>query len=93
MVDNVDLPEPMPKLPVGHAVWKPRPDFTTAVASWLQTGGAHHTAMSTQIGVDVVKDFATMVGIELLVIDEHTTYEGFEQQIRWNNAYYSMGGR
>ncbi|MDN4483242.1 L-arabinose isomerase [Demequina lignilytica] len=93
VVDNVDLPEPMPNLPVGHAVWKPRPDFTTAVASWLQTGGAHHTAMSTQIGVDVIKDFAKMVGIELLVIDEDTTYEGFEQQIRWNNAYYSMGGR
>ncbi|WP_296665777.1 L-arabinose isomerase [Demequina sp.] len=93
VVDNVDLPEPMPALPVGHAVWKPRPDFTTAVGAWLQTGGAHHTAMSTQVGIDVVKDFARMVEIELLVIDEDTTIEGFEKQIRWNAAYYSMGGR
>lgn len=93
VVDNVDLPEPMPKLPVGHAVWKPRPDFPTAVGAWLQTGGAHHTAMSNQIGIDVIKDFAKMVGIELLVIDQDTTIDGFENQIRWNNAYFAMGGR
>lgn len=92
-VDNVDLPEPMPNLPVGHAVWKPRPDFTTAVGAWLQTGGAHHTAMSNQLDPQVVKDFARMAGIELLVIDADTTPDAFEQQIRWNSAYYAFGGR
>jgi len=92
-VDNVDLPAAMPNLPVGHAVWKARPDFTTAVAAWLQTGGAHHTAMSTQLDPQVVKDFARMSGIELLVIDANTDLEAFEQQIRWNTAYYAFGAR
>jgi len=92
-VDNVDLPAPMPHLPVGHAVWKPRPDFNTAVAAWLQTGGAHHTAMSNQIDSQVIKDFARMAGIELLVIDADTKVEDFDKQIRWNQAYYAMGGR
>jgi len=92
-VDNVELPAEMPNLPVGHAVWKARPDFSTAVGAWLQTGGAHHTAMSTQLDPQVVKDFASMAGIELLVIDANTTLEDFEKQIRWNGAYYAFGGR
>jgi len=92
-VDNVALPAAMPHLPVGHAVWKARPDFTTAVAAWLQTGGAHHTAMSTQLDPQVVKDFARMAGIELLVIDANTGLEDFEKQIRWNAAYYAFGAR
>ena len=92
-VDNVELPEAMPNLPVGHAIWKARPNFATAVGAWLQTGGAHHTAMSTQLDAQVIKDFAKMAGIELLVIDADTTLDGFEQQIRWNGAYYAFGGR
>jgi L-arabinose isomerase len=93
VVDNVELPEPMPSLPVGHAVWSPRPDFTTAVTAWLQTGGAHHTAMTNQIGIDVIKDFARMTGIELLVIDQSTTLEQFEKQLQWNAAYFGMRAR
>ena len=92
-VDNVELPKPMPHLPVGHAVWKARPDFPTAVGAWLQTGGAHHTAMSTQLDSQVIKDFARMAGIELLVIDANTTLDEFDKQIRWNTAYYSLGKR
>ncbi|MGY6497811.1 MAG: L-arabinose isomerase [Microcella sp.] len=90
VVENVALPEPMPKLPVGHAVWKPAPDFATSAAAWLTAGAAHHTVMSTQIGVEVLRDFAAMSGVELLVIDEATTLPGFEQQLRSNAAYYRL---
>jgi L-arabinose isomerase len=90
VVDNVPLPAPMPKLPVGHAVWKPRPDFRTSATAWLQAGAAHHTVMSTQVGVDVFRDFAAMSGVELLVIDENTTTEEFARELRWNAAYYRL---
>jgi len=49
--------------------------------------------MSNQIDSQVIKDFARMAGIELLVIDADTKVEDFEKQIRWNQAYYAMGGR
>ncbi len=88
VVENVPLPEPMPKLPVGHAVWKPAPDFKTSAAAWLASGAAHHTAMTNQIDVDVVRDFARMSGVELLVIDESTTVAEFEREMRWNSATY-----
>jgi L-arabinose isomerase len=90
VVDNVPLPAPMPKLPVGHAVWKPRPDFRTSATAWLQAGAAHHTVMSTQVGVDVFRDFAAMSGVELLVIDENTVTEEFARELRWNAAYYRL---
>jgi L-arabinose isomerase len=90
VVENVALPQPMPKLPVGRALWRPRPDFRTSATAWLMAGAAHHTVMSTQLGVDVFRDFARMSGVELLVIDDGTTVDGFEQQLRWNAAYYRL---
>ena len=80
----------MPKLPVGRAVWKPAPDFQTSAAAWLAAGAAHHTVMTTAVGVDVFRDFADMARVELLVIDEDTTVRGFEHEVRWNQAYYRL---
>jgi len=90
VVENVPLPAPMPKLPVGHAVWKPAPDFRTSATAWLHAGAAHHTVMSTQVGVDVFRDFAKMSGVELLVIDSSTRTEEFDRELRWNAAYYRL---
>jgi L-arabinose isomerase len=90
VVENVALPAPLPKLPVGRAVWKPSPDFQTSAAAWLTAGAAHHTVMTTQVGVDVFRDFAAMSGTELLVIDADTTLGGFERELRWNAAYYRL---
>jgi L-arabinose isomerase len=89
-VELVSPPEPLPKLPVGRAVWRPAPDFRTSATAWLQAGAAHHTAMSTAVGVDAFRDFAGMAGVELLVIDESTTGHAFENEIRWNAAYYRL---
>src|SRR5690349_6123661 len=90
VVENVALPAPMPHLPVGHAVWKPAPDFRTSATAWLTAGAAHHTVMTTQVGVEVFRDFARMSGVELLVIDEDTTVLEFEREVRWNAAYYRL---
>ncbi|MBO9577223.1 MAG: L-arabinose isomerase [Microbacteriaceae bacterium] len=89
-VERVPLPAPMPKLPVGHAVWRPLPDFRTSTTAWLTAGAAHHTVMSTQTSLDMWRDFARMSGVELLTIDESTTIDGFERDLRANAAYYRL---
>lgn len=89
-VDVVAPPEPLPRLPVGQAVWKPRPDFTTSATAWLTAGAAHHTVMSTALGTEVWVEFARMTGTEVLVIDEGTTVPGFEREVRWNAAYHRL---
>jgi L-arabinose isomerase len=90
VVDNVALPKPMPNLPVGHAVWKPRPDFRTSATCWLMAGAAHHTVMSNQVGLDVIREFARLSRVELLSIDESTSVGAFENELRANAAYYRL---
>ena len=89
-VENVALPQPMPKLPVGHAVWRHAPDLATSATAWLTAGAAHHTVMSTQVGIDAFRELARQSGIEFLAIDETTTKDGFEREVRWNAAYHRL---
>jgi L-arabinose isomerase len=89
VVENLAAPD-LPRLPIGRAVWRPAPDFTTSTACWLAAGAAHHTVMSTAVTVDVFRDFAEMARTELLVIDETTTVRGFQQELRWNHAYHRL---
>ena len=89
-VEVVPLDEPLPNLPVARAVWKPAPDFATSAAAWLTAGAAHHTVLSTQVGVEAFADFAEIARTELLVIDEHTTLREFTKEVRWNQAYYRL---
>ncbi|MEO8908512.1 MAG: L-arabinose isomerase [Microbacteriaceae bacterium] len=90
VVDVVEPPHPLPKLPVGRAVWEPRPNFQTSAAAWLTAGGAHHTVMSTAVGLDVFEAFAEIARTELLVIDEGTTLRNFQKELRWNQAYWRL---
>jgi L-arabinose isomerase len=89
-VEVVPLPHPLPKLPVARAVWKPAPDFATSAAAWLTAGAAHHTVMSTALGVDAFRDFADIARTELLVIDRDTTLRDFTKEVHWNQAYYRL---
>ncbi|GII52166.1 L-arabinose isomerase [Planotetraspora thailandica] len=89
-IDVVAPPEPLPKLPVARAVWKPRPDMRTSTESWLTAGGPHHTVLSAAVGADELTDLADMLGVELVVIDAETTARGFAKELRWNQAYYRL---
>jgi L-arabinose isomerase len=90
VVEVIAPPEALPKLPVGRAVWRPEPDFTTSATAWLTAGAAHHTVMTTAVGIEVWEDFAAMTETELLVIDERTTIRGFQREVQWNAAYHRL---
>jgi L-arabinose isomerase len=90
VVEVVEPSAPLPHLPVGRAVWKPAPDFTTSATAWLEAGAAHHTVMSTAVGVEVFEDFARMARTELLIIDDDTTLRQFRRDLEGNAAYYRL---
>ncbi len=90
VVDVVPPAAPLPHLPVARAVWKPRPDFTTSAEAWLTAGAAHHSVLSTQVGVEAFEVFAEIARTEMLVIDESTTRSSFRDQVRWNAVYYRL---
>jgi L-arabinose isomerase len=88
-VRAVEHPE-LPKLPVARAVWEPQPDFKTACAAWIQAGGAHHTAYSYAVTTEMLEDFASIVGIELVVIDDNTRLRELRNELRQNDLYYAL---
>jgi L-arabinose isomerase len=92
-VTVVEPDEPLPKLPVARAVWEPEPELATSAECWLAAGGPHHTVLSAAVGTEELSDFATMIGTELLIIDEDTMPRRFEQEIRWNEAFYRLANR
>lgn len=89
-IDVVAPPQPLPKLPVARAVWRPRPDMRTSAESWLTAGAPHHTVLSAAVGAEELTDFADMLGVELLVIDADTTSRAFVRELRLNQAYYRL---
>jgi L-arabinose isomerase len=80
----------MPRLPTARALWKPRPDLDTAAAAWIYAGGAHHTGFSLALGVEHLEDFASMAGIEFLLIDSATELRQFRNELRWNEVAYRL---
>jgi L-arabinose isomerase len=89
-IDVVPAPEPLPKLPVARAVWRPQPSLSTSAESWLIAGAPHHTAMTSSLTREHLTDLAEMLGVELLVIDANTTTNQFTKEMRWNQAYYRL---
>ncbi len=87
-VDVVAPPQPLPKLPVARAFWKPRPDLKTAAASWIYAGGPHHTVLSQAVTTEQVEDLAEMLGIECLKIDGQSRTSDIKNHLRWNEAHY-----
>jgi L-arabinose isomerase len=75
---------------VACAVWEPRPSLATSAEAWLMAGAPHHTVLSTAVDLEVLEDFAEMVGTELLVIDDDTTPRSFQRELRWNAAYHRL---
>jgi len=89
-VDAVPTDEPLPNLPVAHALWIPQPDLKVAAAAWIYAGGAHHTGFSQAVSVECLQDFAEMAGIECLLIDKNTNVSDFKRELRWNEVFYSF---
>ena len=89
-VDVIAAPQPLPRLPVARAVWRPRPDLQTAAAAWIHAGGSHHTSLGYPVTVEHLRDFAAMSGVEFVVIDERTEIESFRDRLRWNDLYYLL---
>jgi L-arabinose isomerase len=89
-VEAVEIKEEMPNLPVARVLWDAKPDLQTAAAAWIYAGGAHHTCYSQNISAESLEDFAEIMDIEFLLIDEKTDLYRFKQELRWNDAAYVL---
>jgi L-arabinose isomerase len=62
-------------------MWKLQPDMITGNEAWIYSGGAHHSVLSYDLTAEHMKDFANIMGIECIHIDEHTTLEQLRQHL------------
>ena len=89
-IEVVPPAEPLPKLPVARAVWKPQPDLATSAESWMRAGAPHHTVLSSAVGTEALCDLAEMLETELVLIDASSTTRSVQQELRWNHAYHRL---
>jgi len=75
---------------VARALWVPKPSFEAGCAAWIYAGGAHHTGFSQAVTAEMLEDFATIAGIELVVIDADTNLRQFKRELEWNEVAYGL---
>lgn len=91
IVQDVTCEKPfqsMPNLPVARTMWKPQPSFLAGLECWIIAGGAHHTVLSYDITDEVIRDFARIMGIELVTINAQTTTVSLERDLMLGDIIY-----
>ena len=89
-VDAVKAEKAMPKLPVARVLWKPQPSLRVAAETWILAGGAHHTGFSLALTAEQMIDWAELVGVEYLLINQDTTSLAFRNELRWSDAAWRL---
>lgn len=80
----------MPNLPVARVMWRPMPDLVTGVEAWISAGGAHHTVLSYDVTAEQMKDFANVMKIEFVHINEKTTVESLEEKLMMADIMWKL---
>jgi L-arabinose isomerase len=92
-VEVVEPTEDLPKLPVARAVWEPKPSLPVSAEAWMLSGGSHHTALTTSVSSETIDDFARMLNVEHVVINDDTTSKSIRQELSWSSAYHRLAAR
>ncbi|PIB34706.1 L-arabinose isomerase [Reichenbachiella sp. 5M10] len=90
IVNNVEGTAPeqdLPHLPTARVLWDAKPNLEIAAQAWILAGGAHHTVYSQNLGNEYLEDYADMVDLEIVTIDENTNIRDFKNTLQHNNVY------
>jgi len=91
IVQDIECVKPfqtMPNLPVARLMWKPAPDFISGLECWIIAGGAHHTTPSFEANADVLRDFARIMGIEFVSINNSTDIYALEKELMMGDVIW-----
>lgn len=92
-IQVVEPTEDLPKLPVARAVWEPKPSLAVSAEAWMLAGGSHHTVLTTSVSLETLDDFARMMQLEHVIIDENTNPRQFRKELAWSSAYHRLAAR
>lgn len=89
-IEAVKVTEEMPKLPVARTLWKLKPSLEVAAEGWILAGGAHHTVLSHEVTAMDLIDFAEIVDIEYILINEKTDILSLKQELKVNELLWKL---
>jgi L-arabinose isomerase len=87
-IETIKIPQPMPKLPVARALWRPYPNIRDSAEAWIISGGAHHSVYTQALDAEYFRDWAEMMDIEFVLIDRNTNINKLKNELRWSEAAY-----
>jgi L-arabinose isomerase len=92
-ISVVSPTEALPKLPVAHAVWEPKPSLPISAEAWMLAGGSHHTVLTNAVSLETLEDFTRIARVEHVIINEDTKMRDFRRELQWNAAYHRFAER
>lgn len=78
----------MPNLPVASVMWKPTPDMICGNEAWIRCGGTHHSVISYDLTAQNMSDFAEIMGIEFVHINQNTTIEDLKMKLAMGDVIW-----
>jgi L-arabinose isomerase len=93
IVQEIECVKPimdMPNLPVARVMWKIKPDIREGIRQWVTAGGAHHTVLTFDLSAQVLEDWAEMMDIEFVYLNEKTTTEELKKELRVNDLLWKL---
>lgn len=79
-----------PNLPVAKVLWKPLPSLSEATEAWIYAGGAHHTVFSLAVTKEQLYDFADMMDIECVIIDQNTKLHQLRNELKISDVIWKL---
>lgn len=83
IVNDIECVTPfeMPNLPVAGVMWKPLPNLQISAEAWILAGAAHHSVLSFDLNATHLRDWAEMMEIEFVHINNQTTLEEVKRDL------------
>lgn len=89
-VEGVPVEKDMPNLPVAGTLWKLKPSMEVGAAAWILAGGAHHTVFSYEVTTEDLVDWAEMMDVEYVIINEKTDLLELKQTLKMNELLWKL---
>ncbi|GAU78888.1 L-arabinose isomerase [Fusibacter sp. 3D3] len=95
VVHDINCVEPtqtMPNLPVARVMWQAEPSLEQGAEAWIRSGGAHHAVLSYDIDAEILCDWARLMGIEYVYINQNTDNISLEHELLLADLVWKLKG-
>ncbi len=80
----------MPNLPVARVMWNPLPNLEISAEAWIMAGGAHHSVLSFSVTAEQLSDWASLMDIEFVHINETTNITAFKHDLMLSDIAWKL---